>query len=647
MSVQEDRRDAKSQRIPFEAIVEVGDVEPGAAFEAQGINLSANGMLLRTAYLPEVGQSLLCRFGSGAQEIQAEADVVWTKHGARGGEFGIRFTNVDGASAAALWDLCGVPREESSDESSGAARTEADEGTRVRLHIDGLASPMKARVRGAVGKELLVGSNLEFLKVGRAIELENVDQGGKRPAHIDRVDVELDKDSHVPQLVVTLRYDDMSADPPAVVPFPTPPPPYHSPSPSIAVSGSAPMVEPVSDEPPPARAVVPASPPPAPTAVAAAAPPVRPAAASVSDERTPEEIELAKMMRSRASIVASDTMVKVAALGVRAKAALGVAFSKALQRSRERQSAEAPRRKTSPPPGGALHATGKRVVRDGADGPEAVREADAKRAKVSRKLMIAAGGATGLVALSVMAMLSRGSNAPPGAEKGTDATAAAPPAPTSAPQASELPPNASGPIEAKVPLFGPTMVATAESPAPGVPAAIPGQPMSPINRTLSFGGSPTIGEDPGERKGDTERRDGDDKSGKAHGKPAPFGHGKVEHAMVLRIKTDGTIADLHGIRSAGGFTLTMPGRRTLDSGSTLAARDPRIASVRVANNAKGSELTFQFKGTIPPYLVSPNGRDLQLSLGRAETPHDDKQAARHSASAQKRPVEPTHRAAKR
>jgi len=86
MSVHEDRRDAKAQRIPFEAIVEIGgEVDPSAAFEAQGVNLSATGMQLRTAYLPDIGQPLLCRFGSGAQEIAAEADVVWRREGARGG----------------------------------------------------------------------------------------------------------------------------------------------------------------------------------------------------------------------------------------------------------------------------------------------------------------------------------------------------------------------------------------------------------------------------------------------------------------------------------------------------------------------------------------------------------------------------------
>ena len=208
MSVHHDRRDAKSSRIPFEAIVEIGgELAPGAAFEAQSIDLSVSGMHLRTAYLPEIGQQLLCRFGSGAEDISAEAEVVWRREESRGGEFGVRFTNLDGASAAALCQMCGLGQADASDAENDAA-AQAQPGTRVRLHIDGLGSPMKARVRGATEAELLVGSNLEFLRVGRTLELEDVDRGGKRPAHIDRVDIEMDRESQVPLLVVTLRYDD-------------------------------------------------------------------------------------------------------------------------------------------------------------------------------------------------------------------------------------------------------------------------------------------------------------------------------------------------------------------------------------------------------------------------------------------------------
>src|SRR5260370_12708877 len=170
MSFQEDRRDTKSQRIPFEAIVELGgEVDANSAFEAQGVNLSATGMQLRTAYLPEVGQPLLCRVGSGAQEIASEADVVWRREGPRGGEFGIRFTNLDGASAAALWEMCGMNRGEP--EEAARPRTEVDPGTRVRLHIDGLGSPMNARGRGSTDAELLVASTLALLKDGTHLEL--------------------------------------------------------------------------------------------------------------------------------------------------------------------------------------------------------------------------------------------------------------------------------------------------------------------------------------------------------------------------------------------------------------------------------------------------------------------------------------------
>src|SRR5262249_38319478 len=84
---------------------------------------------------------------------------------------------------------------------------EAIKGARVRLHIDGLGSPMRARVRDAESDAVLVGSNLEFLRVGRPLQLSELEGGRKRQAFIDHVDVEVDKETNVPQLVVTLRYE--------------------------------------------------------------------------------------------------------------------------------------------------------------------------------------------------------------------------------------------------------------------------------------------------------------------------------------------------------------------------------------------------------------------------------------------------------
>src|SRR6185312_12029400 len=121
--------------------------------------------------------------------------------GDKGGEFAIRFTDMDPESVDALKRLCGmVPQTEPQP---------AQMGTKVRLHIEGLASPMRAKIRTAKTSAITVGSDLGFLQVGKQLELEDAQSGAKRPACIDRVDVAIDPQSNVPSLVVTLRYEDV------------------------------------------------------------------------------------------------------------------------------------------------------------------------------------------------------------------------------------------------------------------------------------------------------------------------------------------------------------------------------------------------------------------------------------------------------
>ena len=88
----------------------------------------------------------------------------------------------------------------------------------MKLHIDGLGAPMKARVRSGGTRKLQVGSNLEFLKVGRGLEIEDVEQGERRGARIDAVSIAIDPQTQVPQLVVALRYDGEDTTPePSVI----------------------------------------------------------------------------------------------------------------------------------------------------------------------------------------------------------------------------------------------------------------------------------------------------------------------------------------------------------------------------------------------------------------------------------------------
>jgi hypothetical protein len=596
MSVHEDRRDVKTQRIPFDAIVEIGGGTDQSAFEAQGVDLSAMGMHLRTAYLPDIGQPLLCRFDGGGQEVSAEASVMWRREGSRGGEFGIQFTNVDGDSASALRQMCGVvtPRPEADVE---RASRECDPGTRVRLHIDGLGSPMKARVRGATEDELMVGSNLEFLKVGRSIELEDVDRGGKRAAHIDRVDVEIDRVSKVPQLIVTLRYDD---------------------APGESVVTSAPPQRGRTHEAPALRSS---------EAEMSAPRPPEPAVREAESDGD-DDLDAAAQMRSRFSNAAADLMPTMARLGSRAKTTAALLVRKAFERS---GGASVPRRTTAPPPTGALHATGKRVIRDAADdGDEPI-----ARPRVGKKtLMMGLGGATGLSVVLVVMALHKPSVPPPGTEETAAATnVIAAPAPVEIAAATAAP-------EVSVPLFGPTIMSTTEPVTTG-PTAGPTSP-SGAGAGSALGASSASAEFPSSLD-DAPADEEDSRSEARKPKVASFTHGKLTHPILIRLKTDGTITEMHGVRTPTGFTVALPGRRAPEANG-LASRDARIASLRVNNGGKGTEVSVQFKDGVPPYAVRARGHDIVIALGRPASDDDDDD--KPTATAKKGSEPARHRAKK-
>ena len=118
-------------------------------------------MLLRTAYLPEAGQPLTCRFDAGpGQSVLAPGEVVWAQGAEKGGEFAIRFTDMDAESVEALKRACGLGEQPMSP---------VQPGSKVRLHIEGLASPDAApRSRTPTRAEITVGSDLGFLQVGQS-----------------------------------------------------------------------------------------------------------------------------------------------------------------------------------------------------------------------------------------------------------------------------------------------------------------------------------------------------------------------------------------------------------------------------------------------------------------------------------------------
>ena len=586
-----ERRGAGGPRVHFEALVAVGEDE-GGGFEAESVDVSPDGMRLRTAYLPAVGDKLVCRFDGMGTEITAEGEVLWRNEEAKGGEFGLRFVGLDEPAAAAVRAMCMTLGDPGEPEAPAAADPVVPRGARVRLHIEGLGSPMKARVRDAGARELSVGSNLEFLKVGRALELEDVDQGKKREAMIDDVKVDVDPETFVPQLVVTLRFEPRSADLDKKRDKPRSSAAPAAPPAAARKNGAEPAAEPRRDS------AVPKA------AAARDAKKLEKAREVEGPESEGGELEgAAAGLLGRAvgagQVVAGKVGPALVGMGARARGAMD-GMVKLVQKHRaekeESRKAAAPRRTTAPPPGGALTAEGRRLVRDEpADDDEVVLPMRSNRRAA------AIGGALGLVAVLAIFGTTRfmGRGHTDGAQDGHAAVVAAlPPAPeTPAVTAATAP----GTPTANVPLFGATPLSTTE-PAPG---ATP-PPSASAMASAAPSSAPAAAPDD----------DGDTPPAASGGNPKEWGQGPVQHPVVLKIKMDGPIERITGAAGAMGFTVSVPGRRSVSSASDLTRKDKRLASVNVVNTSHGAEISVQFKDGVPPYLARVKGEKLEIAIGK-------------------------------
>src|SRR4051812_29843073 len=395
----QERRAEGAGRVRVETLVEVCGNEPGIpAFEAEAIDVSARGMHLRTAYLPDSGTPLVCRFEDGGKEIVVEGRVAWRREGSRGGEFGVEFTALDSGSVGALRELCDASSATETDaHASGVAHGEprSEVGSRVRLHIDGLGSPMKARVRESGSQNVQVGSNLEFLKVGRKLEVEDLEAGGRRHAQIDGVSVAIDPQTRVPQLVVQLRFDsERGAD--------------TTPEPSVLHFG----------DPNPKGFKIPAS----------AVTTDGPAIADAHDNDEPDDDADAEAFRGKLGEAAANAgeavhtaSAAVARFSARAAHGMGGLFKgaadKVLQMSKRGEAPPA-RRTTAPAPNGSKSVEGPRLrPQSQASIPEDAVAASPFKQLPRKKLMLGAAGAVLLTSLVAAAALHHGADAaPPGAQ---------------------------------------------------------------------------------------------------------------------------------------------------------------------------------------------------------------------------------------
>jgi PilZ domain len=221
-----ERRVSGVRRVPVERIVDVcGASDPASAFQGRSLDVSGRGMQVRAAHLPELRAPIVVRFQEQGADVIAEGEVAWRRACASGGEFGVRFTALDSRSVQVLKALCGVagfedldvsPAEPSRSWQPEVSRAETDHDTDpappaalgVRLHIAGLTSPLHAQIKGQGARSLEVGSQLEFLRVGRSLEVEDLAYGSRRAAVVESVDVSVDQKSRVPELLVSVRYSE-------------------------------------------------------------------------------------------------------------------------------------------------------------------------------------------------------------------------------------------------------------------------------------------------------------------------------------------------------------------------------------------------------------------------------------------------------
>lgn len=575
-----DRRAPGATRIPFDGMVEVGG-SLGPTFEAQALDLSEEGMSLRTAYLPEIGQPVRCRFEAGhGLSVMAAGEVIWNEDLGEGGEFGIRFTNLDAQSTVALQRIMGMAEE--------GILPRPPHGKKVRLHIEGLASPMRARLRGTQAACATAYSELGFLEMGKPLELEDAASGNRRPALIDKVDVAMEEGSRIPQLVVTLRYDDEEARMAAQEN-------EHAGSLSavtiedqtgrdaMAPEAHAHSAEDVAmddgmdhgDE----DEIVPG---PAEEAHAEAK-------AMESDAESDELSAESEKLKSPLARTAAKITPAMMSFAKRAKVTMALLAAKvAAKRGGSGDDVEIPmRRTTAPAPGGGLHASGRKVIRGEVGEEKTDEETPKPRFKITKR-KAAVAGAIGVA--SILAIFALRKPAPP------PQLAAAPPAETAE-----------------------------TAPAPVAPAA----PAHAVNDPLA---AQAMGGMPG--------ANGMMSTGMGkNGKPAPFTNGSVgAHGNVIRIKMDGQIAAIQGASQPTGFTVVIPSRKSMDAAGPLASKDPRIAALKVANEPTGAELSVTFKDGVPNYAVRAKGDVLELVLAKP-TANGDKPAeakAGHSGTKKKK-----------
>ncbi|MBN8615158.1 MAG: PilZ domain-containing protein, partial [Deltaproteobacteria bacterium] len=241
-----ERRKSLSPRIPVDLLVELcatderdkgeraldswSDVSDAFtdSYDADGLDLSATGLRLRSSVLPDVGQRLRCRFDLPDTEGKCEAEgrVVWSNDAGRHGEFGLRFDSLSASveSALARWAMdrgpSTLPGSEPAPEAPIVIAPAKETAKKIvaprietpkvlaaspspafglaRVRFDGVSSAIEAEVSLRDESRMDVEQALPFFELGR---LASVDaDGSTERRRLEHVSLKIE--NGVPKLVL-------------------------------------------------------------------------------------------------------------------------------------------------------------------------------------------------------------------------------------------------------------------------------------------------------------------------------------------------------------------------------------------------------------------------------------------------------------
>ena len=133
---------------------------------------------------------------------------------------------------------------------------------------------------------------------------------------------------------------------------------------------------------------------------------------------------------------------------------------------------------------------------------------------------------------------------------------------------------------------------------------------------------------PGDAEGDAAPSGEPDKADKPVHLDKDWGVGEVTDPTVLRLKMDGNIDGITGSETATGFTIVVPGRKSISSAAGFKAKDKRLDTVNVVNYPDRAEITLLFKKDVPAFLARAEGKRLTIEIATTKKVADEKPSSK-------------------